>query len=177
YYEGEASIIFYYAGHGLPDEKTKEGYLIPVDVNGSNIHNGIRLDDLYEQLSKFPTKKTIIILDACFSGGGRNEGLSASRGVKIIPKDNLVSGNLVVLTSSSGNQSSLPYNDKQHGIFTYFLLKKLKESSGDVSLFELSEYVKKQVQIKSIKVNSVLQDPTVIVSPLVSDYWKSWKLN
>ena len=34
---GKAEIIFYYSGHGLPDETTKEGYLMPVDVSGNNV--------------------------------------------------------------------------------------------------------------------------------------------
>ena len=28
---GEADLIFYYAGHGMPDEATKDAYLLPVD--------------------------------------------------------------------------------------------------------------------------------------------------
>ena len=32
----QAELIFYYAGHGLPDEETKTPYLIPVDVTGTN---------------------------------------------------------------------------------------------------------------------------------------------
>lgn len=30
-YEGEAGVILYYAGHGVPDEKRNSAYLLPVD--------------------------------------------------------------------------------------------------------------------------------------------------
>ncbi len=44
---GKSQLIVFYAGHGLPDENTKEPYLIPVDVNGANVTSGIKLQDLY----------------------------------------------------------------------------------------------------------------------------------
>ena len=125
-YNGEAKILFYYAGHGFPDEQTRESYLMPVDVSGADVRHGIKLNDLYSKLTQYPSRKVVVLLDACFSGGGRNEGLLAARGVRIKPKVDAVNGNLVVLTSSTGDQSSLPYSNKQHGMFTYFLLKKLK---------------------------------------------------
>ena len=142
---GNAEIIFYYSGHGLPDEQTKEGYIMPVDISGNNITKGISLKELYSQLSKYPTKKNTIILDACFSGGARNEGLVAMKGVKINPKEEVARGNMVVFSSSSGNESSGVYREKQHGYFTYFLLKKLKETKGNVNYKDMSDYILYQV--------------------------------
>ncbi len=177
YHNGEGNIIFYYAGHGFPDEVSKESYLMPVDVGGSDVKYGIKLSDLYQELTMYPSQKVLVILDACFSGGGRNQGLLAARGVKIKPKENVVSGNLVVFSSSTGEQSSLPYKNKQHGMFTYFLLKKLKESKGDINLEELSDYVTKEVQISALKINSKEQNPKILVSPDVGNLWMDWKLN
>ncbi|RLD40752.1 MAG: hypothetical protein DRI89_11320 [Bacteroidetes bacterium] len=177
YHNGEANIIFYYAGHGFPDEKTKESYLMPVDISGANVNYGIKLSFLYQQLTKYPSQKVLVILDACFSGGGRNQGLLAARGVQIKPRENVINGNLVVFSSSTGEQSSLPYANKQHGMFTYFLLKKLKESKGNITLEELSDYVTKEVQISALKFNSKEQNPKILVSPDVGNLWMDWKLN
>jgi uncharacterized caspase-like protein len=150
---------------------------MPVDVSGADVKHGIELSSLYKTLTKYPSKKVIVLLDACFSGGGRNQGLLAARGVRIKPKQNTVSGSLVVLTSSTGNQSSLPYNNKQHGMFTYFILKKLKETGGDVSMEELSNYLSKEVSISSLKINSKKQNPTTLISPDAESLWMDWKLN
>lgn len=65
-YDGDASLIFYYAGHGIPDEGTRDAYLLPVDGSGSNVKTGYKLSELYSSLSKFPTRQTVVLLDACF---------------------------------------------------------------------------------------------------------------
>ncbi|MDO4826898.1 MAG: WG repeat-containing protein, partial [Bacteroidia bacterium] len=83
-YNGDASLIFYYAGHGIPDEGTRDAYLLPVDGSGSNVKTGYKLSELYSNLSKFPTKQTVVLLDACFSGAERTgDMLVAARGVAL----------------------------------------------------------------------------------------------
>jgi len=173
---GEAEVVVYYAGHGLPDEQTHEPYIIPVDVSGSDLQNAIKLQTLYSKLTEYPSKKVTVFMDACFSGGSRGQGLLASRGVKVKPKDELLAGNIVVFTSSSGEQSSLPFKDKQHGMFTYYLLKKLQETSGSVSYAELYDYVKKEVDLNCVKINNKEQTPTLLISNDLGDKWRGLKL-
>ena len=104
---GQAKLIFYYSGHGLPDEKTKQGYLIPVDVSGNNVENGISLKKVYQSLNEFPADRVTVFLDACFSGGARNEALVAMKGLKIRPKEEDVSGNMVVFSSKQNDDSAV----------------------------------------------------------------------
>ncbi len=174
---GKAELFFYYAGHGLPDEATKESYLIPVDVTSSDLKFAIKLKNLYGKLTEFPTQRVTVFIDACFSGGARNQGLVAARGVKVKPKEELLAGNLVVFTASSGEQSSLAYKNKQHGMFTYFLLKKLQETKGDLTYKDLSEYLISQVGLKSVMVNDKEQNPQVNVSPNIQNMWMQWTIN
>jgi uncharacterized caspase-like protein len=148
---------------------------MPVDVSGSDLQFAVKLNDLYKKLTEFPVQKVTVFLDACFSGGGRGQGLVAARGVKIRPKETLLSGNLVVFTSSSGDQSSLAYKEEQHGMFTYFLLKKLQETKGRVSYKELSDYLSEKVGLNSIRVNEKEQNPQTIVSPQAQSIWETWR--
>lgn len=172
----KSELFFYYAGHGLPDENTKSAYLIPVDVTGSNLSSAIKLNDLYQRFAETGAGRITIFLDACFSGGGRSSGLMAARSVKVKPKVDLIPENIVVFTASSGEQSSLPFHQEKHGMFTYFLLKKLQASKGILSYRELADYLKSEVSIESIRINSKEQDPDVLVSPALGNEWEGWKL-
>lgn len=172
----DCELIFYFAGHGLPDEVTKDAFIMPVDVSGNDLKYAIKLKDLYAKLSEHPSKKVTVFLDACFSGGARNNALVAARGVKVRPKEETIKGNIVVFSASSGDQSSLPYKEKQHGIFTYHLLKKLQETKGDVTLKDLSDFANKEVSLRSIIVNNKEQTPQVNTSSEISEKWGGWKL-
>lgn len=174
--QGKAQLFVYYAGHGLPDEQNKEPYLIPVDISGKNVTDGIKLIDFYKKLTEYPTKRVTVFIDACFSGGARNQGLLAARSVKIKAKTNELTGNLVVFSASSGEQSALPYSDKRHGIFTYFLLKKIQETKGNVTYNQLSEYIHDNIALQSVVINDKEQTPQTNVSPTVYNEWKNWQL-
>ncbi|MBU2652190.1 MAG: S46 family peptidase [Bacteroidetes bacterium] len=169
-------LIFYYAGHGQPDEITKVPYLLPVDVSASNLATAISLNELYEKLSSTNARKITIFLDACFSGGGRNSGLLAARGVKVKPKENIIRGNMVVFAASSGDQSALPYDEMNHGMFTYFLLKKLKETKGEVTYKELADYLQYNVSLESLRINNKEQDPQINISVDINTIWENWVL-
>jgi uncharacterized caspase-like protein len=174
---GNAEVIFYYAGHGLPDEQNKDSYLIPVDVSGNDLQSAVPLASLYSALSEFPAARITVFLDACFSGGGRNKDLIASRSVKVKPRAELPKGRMVVFAASSGDQVSLPYNEKQHGMFTYFLLKALQESRGSISYNDLAIYLAGHVGLESVKINSKEQNPQLNFSEQIRNEFEKWKMN
>ena len=176
--DGEAELYFFYAGHGFPDEQSKDSYLMPVDIPGTEVEQGIKLSELYKNLSRYPAEKITIFLDACFSGGGREKGLLASttRGVKIKPKTYTPEGNMVVFTASSGSQNAGAYAKKNHGLFTYYLLKKIQDTGGNVDYKTLSEYLKQKVELKSITINGQQQTPQTLLSPESKPEWEEWKI-
>lgn len=176
-YKGEANVVFYYAGHGIPDDATKSAYLLPVDGYGSDVRSGYKLDDFYLALGDIPTKSVVVLLDACFSGASRDGNMvNSERGVALKVKSGEPKGNMVVMSAAQGDQTASQIESERHGMFTYYLLKKLQATGGDVTLKDLGDYVTTNVSRQSIVQNSKSQTPCVTPSATVADEWQNWKL-
>ena len=176
-YKGDMNVIFYYAGHGIPNESSGDAYLLPVDASGRQTEVCYPLDRLYQKLGGLNARRVIVFIDACFSGAQRGNGMLASaRGVAIKAKSATAQGNMVVFSAATGDETAYPYQEKGHGLFTYFLLKKLQESEGKATLGEISDYVSEQVARQSVVVNGKSQTPVVTPSASLSETWKDLRL-
>ena len=176
--EKRPNVIFYYTGHGMPDEETKNAYILPSDGIANDYQSGYSLELLYKQLGDLPTAQTIVLIDACFSGTSR-EGqmmLADSKGVVIKSNPVQPEGNMIVMAASQGDETAHLYKKKKHGLFTYFLLKKLQETHGNASLGDLETYVTKKVSQQSLIEKGRPQTPSVSVSNSLNGIWKSLKL-
>ena len=175
--KGNAKAIFYYAGHGIPDEASKNAYLLPVDGYGSDISTGYSLEKLYADLGNVPSQSVTVFLDACFSGAKREgDMLASARGIALKANRGIPVGNVVVFSAAQGDETAYPYKKEGHGLFTYYLLKELKETKGDVTLKQLGNFVTEKVSQQSIVINSKPQTPTVIPAKTISGNWENWKL-
>lgn len=177
--KGNLDVIFYYAGHGVPNEQTKTAYILPVDADGKQTRLCYPLSELYSELNGMKANNTLVFLDACFSGATRssNDMLLSARSVAIDVDPDEVEGKLVVFSAATGDQSALSYDEQHHGMFTYFLLKRLKETKGDIDLGALADYLTENVSLESQLRNKKQQIPTVIAG---NEYgitsWKNMKL-
>lgn len=175
-YDGEARAIFYYTGHGMPDESTKEAYLLPIDGYSKSPQSGLSTKKLYQKLGKMQTQSVIVFLDACFSGAKRDgKMMASSRGVAIKAKDEPVGSNTVVFSAAQGDETAYPYKSQQHGMFTYYVLEKIQQSGGATTLGELSQYVTQQVKRKSVVENGKSQTPSVSYASN-NEAWRNWQL-
>jgi len=147
---GKSDVFIYYSGHGAPDPNTRKGYFIPSDCDSSRYSlNGYPLDVFYENVSKLEAKSITIVLDACFSGAtnsGKSLVSNASPFGIRVDNPTVAKGNTVCLTSSEGDQISSWYDDKRHGLFTYFFLKGLggvadKDGNNKLTYEELYAYI------------------------------------
>ncbi len=173
-YRGEAQGIFYYSGHGMPDETSRCAYLLPVDGYGSNMESGFGLDALYAQLGLAGADRMMYFVDACFSGATREgEMLAESRGVAVNSKAGELQGNAIAFSAAQGNETAYAYHEKSHGLFTYFLLKKLKETRGDVTAGELADYLNESISRMSAVEGTKAQHPT---AHGVISGWRSLKI-
>lgn len=175
-FDGNINIIFFYAGHGIPNESSHDAFLLPIDSDARQTEGCVPLERLYKDLTETHAQSTVVFLDACFSGAARDDAehmLVSARSVGVAASMNGPTGNIVVFSAASEDQTAYPYKEKNHGLFTYFLLKKLQESEGNVTLGELADYITRQVRQHSVVVNHKLQSPTVTPSPDIASFWQS----
>ena len=168
--DSNTELFFYYSGHGSAEEATKEAYLLPCDLTGKNVKFGIALKDLYDKLGAQNIKGAYVFLDACFSGGYKSSApIIAQKGVRVVPKQSLITGNVIAFSSSSGDQTSSVYHEKQHGYYTYYLLKCLSDAKGNITLQDLFLNTNAEVRKATAKINK-MQEPQHMVSPT----WSAW---
>lgn len=176
-YNGNINVVFYYAGHGVPNEQNKDAFLLPIDADGKQTDFCYALGDLYKELGSMDARNVLVLMDACFSGSLRGDGMLASaRGVALKPKTEAPQGKMVVITATTGDETAYPYTEKGHGMFTYFLLKKLRDTKGNCTLGDLSEYITTNVRQQSVVVNRKSQTPSVATSQAVVNEWRDMKL-
>ncbi len=170
------TVLVYFSGHGAPNPKTGEPYLVPYDGDPAFIEaTGYPVTRLYGHLAKLPAKEVIVVLDACFSGaGGRSVLAPGMRPVVLVPEHSLLAGGKVVaLTASTGTQVSGTILSQGHGLLTYFLLKGLKgeadqDRDGMIGLEELYRYVRPQVEQTARKELHQEQTPQLLGDPVVA---------
>ena len=173
----EAKAIVYYCGHGIPDEKTGQAYLIPVDGKGTNMETCYSLNKLYKTLAATKAQSITYFMDACFTGANKEGSmLVAARGVAREPVKETLAGKTVVFSASSGDETAMTLEEQGHGLFTYYLLKKLQETEGNVTYGELADYINKNVKKDAFLINEKPQTPVVATSPAVQNTWRTMKL-
>lgn len=172
-----AKAIVYYCGHGIPDEKTGDAYIIPVDGKGTNTTTCYSLNSLYTALANTKASNITYFMDACFTGANKEGSmLVAARGVAREAKKETLQGNSVVFSASSGDETAMTYPEKGHGMFTYFLLKKLQETAGNVSYSELATYINYNVKKEAFLINDKPQTPIVATSTSATNSWRTMTL-
>lgn len=176
-----SEFYIYYSGHGTQNDQG-ESYIVPVGVKSDYIETfGIKLSDFYAQISPDENKKVFVFIDACFSGGGKSGQLlvNAKTGLYRPPNTNSVGSNLVVFAASSEKEISQEYIDKQHGLFTYYLLKTLQNTKGDLTYGELFEQISNEVNTTTLNPQNGFkaQTPNVNINPAIQNVWKTWRVN
>ena len=171
--KGETDLFIFYSGHGIPSKDGTQVFLIPSDGRIEAIERqGFEMNKFYEDLLALGARSVTIIMDACFSGSSRSseafnsENLIAMKGVRLKPlikKPWEENSKFTVFSSSDFDQTSLAFDQAKVGLFTYWICVGLQgkaDLNGDkqISMGELSSYVKEKVEETSVKIRG-LQEP------------------
>jgi hypothetical protein len=170
----DSTLYVYFAGHGAPGTKKGEPYLIPYDGDTRFIdQTGYKLVNFYKDLNNLKIQNVYVFLDSCFSGFAARAAEMLVKGARpalIHVKDvSAPPGSIISLSATSSGQISNAYPEKEHGLFTYFLLRALNggadsNDDGWTSVKEMYGYVKGHVTRVARRM-SADQTPVLMPSP------------
>jgi len=159
----EDTVLIYFSGHGAVWENKK--YLLPIDTDTFYMPAyAIDNREFIEGIDNLKSKKVITILDSCHSGGVSRAGKGIG---DFLPEDFYTefetSEGKVTLASCKGSEQSFEWPEKQHGVFTYYLIEGLTGAANKddqaVTFSEVAEYVYEKVK-KWAKEKGVEQTPS-----------------
>lgn len=167
--KGRSDLFIYYAGHGSPNQKGDNAYLVPVDARADFIeHNGYPLDQLYKALERVEARNVTIVMDACFSGdspsGSLFKNISPAQLKTVSPIREVA--NTAIFCAAGKDQVATWYPEKRHSLFTYYFLKGLqgeadKDSNMVITTGEMASYLKDEVKYMAGKLSNRVQTPLV----------------
>ena len=117
----EDNLVIFYAGHGTWVEKEKKGYWLLVDAKRNDPNTWLQNKDVLNLIAKLPSRHTLLITDACFSGGvfkTRSIGKDASIAVQGMNEK------ISRVAITSGNDTEVP----DESVFMKYLIKALTDN-------------------------------------------------
>ena len=117
------NLLIFFAGHGWWDEGVHQGYWLPKDARRASQSNWISNSDIRDQIRGIPTQHTLLISDACFSGGIFKEREPFTRD-PLIGKQRLY-GLPSRRAMTSGVLEAVP----DRSVFAEYLVKRLTENT------------------------------------------------
>lgn len=151
------TLWFVFVGHGAPSKDGKDGLLIGIDAQQkaeSVYARSVSRNDLLRVLSKGRQAKTVVLIDACFSGKG-GSGAALVAGLQpLITMAGLPAGvdrRLVLMTAARADQFAGPLPGGARPAFSYLALGALRgwaaDAKGAVSASAVVEYARKTLSL------------------------------
>lgn len=117
----EDNLVIFYAGHGIWVSKEKKGYWLLTDAKRNDANSWLPNRDVLDMISKLPSRHTLLITDACFSGSVfKTRGIGENAPAALKEMDQKISR--VAITS--GNDTEVP----DESVFMKYLVKALNEN-------------------------------------------------
>jgi uncharacterized repeat protein (TIGR01451 family) len=124
------NVLIYYSGHGEYIENMDKGFWVPVDANGKSVSRYISNEDIRAFLSGIPSKHTLLVTDACFSGDifrGKTMTIPYENSTKYYSKMYSLSSRKAI--TSGGVEPVMDKGKENHSIFAYYFLQALRNNS------------------------------------------------
>jgi len=145
------NLLIYYAGHGVVDSATSQGYWLPVDAEDRNPSNWISNSDLSDMLRGMSARHVMVVADSCYSGSlvraatvrlnsGREKVAWVKRMLRKRARTALVSGGLEPVLDGGGGD---------HSVFAKAFLDALRNNNDVMDGQDLFDAIKRPVVLNA----------------------------
>lgn len=157
--EPGGTLWFVFIGHGAPSKDGKDGLLVGVDAQGkaeSVYKRSLSRNELLGLLAKGKQEKTVVLVDASFSGKAPSGRDLVANMQPLVPTRNLPQGldtRTIIITAARSDQfaGALPNAGKPRPAFSYLALGALRgwaaDASGRVTVLGIVDYAKKALSL------------------------------
>ena len=192
---GEANIILYYAGLGFTDANYNP-YIIPAQMNTTCIKalntkstlpddlilacrdaknmlkESIAVDTICNSwFNRVKFKQLTFIVDGSFDGNQRTGHTLFNIKKKAKKMKGLrIRNDVVMFAAADWNKTAYSYDAQHHGFLTYFLLKEIKRTRGDIDYKTLFDNITSQLNYES-SLQGKLQQPKMVLGNKAKESW------
>lgn len=146
----EDNVLVFFAGHSYWDEQLNQGYWLPVNASMQSHAEWLSNSMIKDYIYGIKSKHTLLISDACFSGGiFKSRTLNASSSKAINELYALKSRKAI----TSGTMTEVP----DRSVFMQYLLKRLQDNSAPYLSAEKLFASLKEAVINNSSTNQVPQ--------------------
>lgn len=125
------NVMIYYSGHGEFKKELNKGFWVPADAKNTSTSNYISNSDIQTFLASIPSKHTLMISDACFSGDifrGSVTSLPFENSEKYYVKTYDLKSRQAI--SSGGLEPVMDGGKEGHSVFAYYMIQALKTNTA-----------------------------------------------
>lgn len=151
------SAILYFSGHGGRQSASADDQAFLCPVNASLLDpevTCITSQELNRALSTIKSKRLIVFLDTCYSGGmrtARDRNAVVSVGLEEDDVNSMLDGSgRVILAASRPDQPAWELHDMRNGLFTTYVLRALRgeaaRTDGSIWLSDVFSFVSRGVR-------------------------------
>ena len=149
--KADDNLLIYYAGHGVVDNITEQGYWLPVDAEEAVPTNWVSNNDITTMLRAIRARHIMVVADSCYSGTlvraaaasmktARERAAWVKRMVRKRGRTALVSGGLEPVTDSGSGG---------HSVFAGAFLAALRENRNVIDGQTLYQTIKRPVVLNA----------------------------
>ncbi len=158
------NLLIYYAGHGEIDERTNQGYWLPVDAEQASTANWIPNTVISDLINTISAKHILVVADSCYSGSMSSSSIPRlqsrlndehiEKWLKVMNKTK----SRTVFTSG-GVEPVLDNVDGEHSVFANAFLNELENSEGVIDAYKVYLNVFNEVKARAASVGFT-QEPS-----------------